>query len=404
MGPVLCISVSSFFFPVPCLPPPTKTLREVWPQNLILMASSKPLPPPDPIAVLRGHRASVMDACFHHSRPLLFSGASDGELRVWDTVQHRTLSSNWAHGGAAGVYSVATSSAIGDKVVSQGRDGACKCWEIEETGLSRKPLVTFRTNSYHFCKISLVKTPSCIAESSKAVQADEFEEQKKNAISEERIRLAGVNCLEESPTTTEATYGPKLMALAGEDSSQVEIWDLTTAKKLMCLPQACSVNTADDLAKKRGICMAVQAFLPSESQGSLNVLSGYEDGSMLWWDIRKPGLPLSSVKFHSEAVLSVAVDGLCNGGISGAADNKIVMFTLDHQKGTCNIRKEINLERPGISGTAIRADSKIAATAGWDHSLAVMVVTSGIQIGRGQDGVEICREWDLHCEITTIYF
>ncbi|XP_020588962.1 protein DECREASED SIZE EXCLUSION LIMIT 1 isoform X2 [Phalaenopsis equestris] len=325
-------------------------------------------PPPDPIAVLRGHRSSVMDACFHHSRPLLFTGATDGELRIWDTVQRRTLASIWAHSGAAGVYCVATSPSLGSRVVSQGRDGTCKCWEIEEGGLSRKPLISFRTSAYHFCKLSLVKSPSCVASTCQyscyEPVSDGLEPEINCDIQESVNKFGREDSIQSSDGLL--TNGPLLMASAGE-KNQVELWDFNEARRVMCLPQMPSSGFMGNPVKQRGLCMAVQAFLPSESQGFLNVISGYEDGSMLLWDTRKPDAPLCHVKHHSEAVLSVTVDDSCHGGISGSADNKILMFKLDHRTGSCSVKKEIALDRAGISGTSVRTDCKIAAAAGWDH-------------------------------------
>lgn len=325
-------------------------------------------PPPDPVSVLRGHRASVMDVCFHPTKSILFSGASDGELRIWDTLQHRTISSAWLHSAAHGIIGVGASPLIGEsKVISQGRDGTLKYWDIGDGGLSRNPIATIKTNSYHFCKFSLVKKPSISRNQTETMKSNE------NGITEE---MAVKEIHPESSRILEDVEGPKYVAISGGQSSVVELWDLATGKNILQLP-CCSSGSLDPSTKSRGMCMAVQAFLSSESQGCLTVLSSYEDGSMAWWDIRNPGVPLTSVKFHLEPVLSLCVDPSCHGGICGAADERIVFFTLDHPTGSCLVKKDIALGKPGIAGVSIRPDGKIAATAGWDHRVRIFNYRKG---------------------------
>ncbi|CAL0318987.1 unnamed protein product [Lupinus luteus] len=327
-------------------------------------------PTPDPVAVLRGHRASVTDVSFHPSNPILFSCSSDGEVRIWDTLQHRTLFSSWLHSAAHGIVSVATTPSLPtNQFLSQGRDGTVKLWDFNDAGLSRIPLLTIETNTYHFCKLSTVKTPSVLSKSGKE---SEFRRTPNGEIPEDKKEKAYDDqpCFE-SREDNMHHEGLPYVALSGENSSQVEIWDLKSAERFVQLPSNITSNSSSVCNKDRGMCMALQLFSPSESRGFLNVLAGYEDGSMLWWDVRNPRVPLTSVKFHSEPVLSICIDGSCNGGISGAADDKIVMYSLEHSTGTCVFKKEISLERPGISGSSIRPDGKIAATAGWDHRIRI---------------------------------
>ncbi|KAL1194400.1 Protein DECREASED SIZE EXCLUSION LIMIT 1 [Cardamine amara subsp. amara] len=76
------------------------------------------------------------------------------------------------------------------------------------------------------------------------------------------------------------------------------------------------------------MCMAVQLFCPTESQGFLNVLAGYEDASTLLWDIRNAKIPLSSVKFHSEPGL---VSILMQPRLVGTWDHRVRVY--NYSKG-----------------------------------------------------------------------
>ncbi|GMH06836.1 hypothetical protein Nepgr_008676 [Nepenthes gracilis] len=328
-------------------------------------------PPPDRIGVLRGHRASVTDVCFHWSKSLLFSGSTDGELRIWDAVQQRMLSSAWVHSAVHGIICVACGPSIGDnKILSQGKDGTVRCWDIEDGGLSRSPSLTIRRNTYNFCKLSLVKSSSACMK-----QAEMYEHHAESSQTFETESLDDsrekTNSQSESSRREDYRHaeGQKYIAVAGEPSSEVEIWDLNTAE--MCTRLSSLSGFSCNSTTERGMCMSVQAFIPSGYQGLMHVLAGYEDGTMVWWDVRNTGTPLTSVKYHKEPVLSLVVDESCNGGVSGAADDKLVLFFLDHAKGLCTVKKEISLERPGIACTSIRPDKKIVATAGWDHRVRI---------------------------------
>ncbi|KAK1303950.1 hypothetical protein QJS10_CPB11g00877 [Acorus calamus] len=142
-------------------------------------AKKRAPPPPDPVAVLRGHRATVMDACFHPSKPLLFTGT---------------------------------------------------------------PSVTFKTSSYHFCKLSLVQFPSCSAQFEHLSSADaanqpegSYDLEEEDACEEGMLDEKFSRMSTESTIPTEAVISNdrnELLVLAGEDSSEVEVWDLNSAERL----------------------------------------------------------------------------------------------------------------------------------------------------------------------------
>ncbi len=56
----------------------------------------------------------------------------------------------------------------------------------------------------------------------------------------------------------------------------------------------------------------------------------------------------------------------CPGGVSGSAEDKLAIFSLDW--GQLELREEgaVPLKKPGVAAVVLRHDGKIFAVAGWD--------------------------------------
>ena len=117
---------------------------------------------PEPLGVLRGHGAPVNSVSFL-SASTIVSGAGDGAVKIWDLKSRRELATNDAAHSQAGVLHVAAlrgTAASEQKVVTQGRDGFVKLWDVHSFDAARDPLTTFSCASHSFTKFATLRWPS----------------------------------------------------------------------------------------------------------------------------------------------------------------------------------------------------------------------------------------------------
>lgn len=104
---------------------------------------------PEPVATLRGHRASVSCVCFlFGSNDTVASGDVDGNILVWSVHSRRILKAH-SEAHAGGVLNIAASP-NGTQWVSQGRcDGALKIWDNDDL------VDVIRLENEGFCKVDV---------------------------------------------------------------------------------------------------------------------------------------------------------------------------------------------------------------------------------------------------------
>ncbi|XP_068594826.1 guanine nucleotide-binding protein subunit beta-like protein 1 [Brachionichthys hirsutus] len=268
-------------------------------------------PSPAPTYTLRGASAPLNTlhfSCHGGDTPLLFSGSAKGAIHIWNLNTRRTQKIVEGHAGSSIIW-VSTLHAE-DALITQGRDMQVCLWDLSE---GRSELMdSVWTGSVGFCQSSVLKS---------------------------------------SP-------GHSLLAFAGEQTEEVKIMELPSKTPVCTLvPDA-----------KLGMVMCVKLWQPDSGPGPL-LLAGYEDGSLLLWDVTQRS-KLSQIKAHSEPVMCLTFDPKHLRGVSGSSDKTLSSWMLDGQN-SLQLQDSVMLVNPGVSQLCIRGDSKILASAGWDHRVRV---------------------------------
>ncbi|KAI5088110.1 guanine nucleotide-binding protein subunit beta-like protein 1 [Silurus meridionalis] len=275
--------------------------------DLILIRMARA--PPDPVFTLRGSAASVNTLHFHCAEPglpLLYSGSGKGLVHVWNLNTRRAESVLDGHAGASVIWVSTVRST--NTFLSHGRDMKVCVWDLHE---GRRTVVqSLYTGSVGFCQCFLL----------------------------------------------EADGSKTLLALPGENMAEIKVRELGNQTL------TCSLIPDDN----HGMLMCMKMW---QSDTGPLLCAGYEDGSLLIWDVSYRRL-LSSLKVHPEPVMCLDFDVCKQKGISGSSDKSLCSWTLDGQQNL-QIQDSVPLTNPGVSHLSIRGDGKIVATAGWDGNVRI---------------------------------
>ncbi|XP_015238525.1 PREDICTED: guanine nucleotide-binding protein subunit beta-like protein 1 isoform X1 [Cyprinodon variegatus] len=268
-------------------------------------------PAPSPVYTLRGAGAplnSLHFRCPGGETPLLFSGSAKGAIHIWNLNSRRAERVVEGHSGQSILWLSTLPS--GDALISQGRDMQICLWDLKE-GRS-EAVDSVWTGSVGFCQCSLLET---------------------------------------SPSNY-------LLAFAGQETEEIQITEMPSKKPVCTLmPDT-----------KLGMVMCLQLWKPDSGLGPL-LFAGYEDGSMLLWDVTQR-IELSRVKAHPEPVMCLTFDPRLRRGVSGSCEKKLSSWMVDSQNNI-QLQDSVVLVNPGVSQLRIRDDGRLLASAGWDHRVRV---------------------------------
>jgi len=179
---------------------------------------------------------------------------------------------------------------------------------------------------------------------------------------------------------------PCLIAIPDSNAQGLDVWCCGCGKKLHHLT----------VGGTRGMVMAAQLFIhhhphdgcsssSSSSNRTVCLIAGFEDGSLVVWNIEEGGVLKCQLKIYSEPITCICMDKEGRGGVCGSADKGMSAFILNGGGGGIEVKYTVDLKKGGGKGEGvvglndltIRQDDAIFAAAGWDGKVRVYRYKNG---------------------------
>lgn len=151
------------------------------------------------------------------------------------------------------------------------------------------------------------------------------------------------------------------------ESTTPAITDLRTPgeKPLECdPPSSCGMLMSLETA-----CAKSDTSLVS-SANTLSFLAGFEDGSIIKWDMRMHQAPLARLNVATEPVLALSTSARGHVTVCGGAFGEVVAIG-DISTSNFKVLERSKLRTPGVGNSVWRNDGKLLATAGWDGRVRI---------------------------------
>ncbi|ESO89339.1 hypothetical protein LOTGIDRAFT_105898 [Lottia gigantea] len=270
-------------------------------------------PPPDPIFILRGSISPV--SCLHapaHSLDILYCGNQSGQITVWNLKSRRVTCTIEAHVKSTVLW---LQSLNEKELLSQGRDGLIKLWTYENERFSVK--TSFKCSSQTFCCSALF----------------EFN----------KIRY---------------------LVLPNEQQSVIDIVNIKNSQLMATLKPT---------DQKYGMCMCVNNSYSSVEAKPL-LLIGYENGSIILWDILAEKV-LDRLDMFLDSIMCLDFSSQLLKGLCGSVNNTLKTFRITKEMKLIQ-DKELEVTNDGFSNIIIRNDNKLVVTTGWDSTIRLFSMKS----------------------------